>query len=159
LTVVAFRQGRTYRLVATRANGQPAFGAYVRDPLTGVAHAAGLLGLTLAGPPISAMTRFDNSVLPRFRPPRPLPRCARRGPPARGRRRPPAGQGTITTLTGSPSRSRTTWNAVVMASSGAHHLRHAPAGDADRRLNRAHRPCLFPCGVAVTACCRQYPHG
>jgi RNA polymerase sigma-70 factor, ECF subfamily len=33
--VVAFRQGRTYRLVATRANGQPAFGAYVRDPMPG----------------------------------------------------------------------------------------------------------------------------
>ena len=73
LTVVAFRQGRTYRLVATRANGQPAFGAYVRDPLTGVAHAAGLLVLTLAGDRISALTRFDNSVLPRFGLPRTLP--------------------------------------------------------------------------------------
>jgi len=31
LSAVALRQGRTYRLVATRANGQPAFGAYVRD--------------------------------------------------------------------------------------------------------------------------------
>jgi RNA polymerase sigma-70 factor, ECF subfamily len=73
LTVVAFRQGRTYRLVATRANGQPAFGAYIRDPLTGVAHAAGLLVLTLAGDRISAITRFDNSVLPRFGLPRTLP--------------------------------------------------------------------------------------
>ena len=73
LTVVAFRQGRTYRLVATRANGQPAFGAYVRDPLTGVARAAGLLVLTLAGDRISALTRFDNSVLPRFGLPRTLP--------------------------------------------------------------------------------------
>ena len=73
LTVVAFRQGRTYRLVATRANGQPAFGAYVRDPLTGVARAAGLLVLTLAGDRISVMTRFDNSVLPRFGLPRALP--------------------------------------------------------------------------------------
>jgi RNA polymerase sigma-70 factor (ECF subfamily) len=73
LTVVAFRQGRTYRLVATRANGQPAFGAYVRDPLTGVAHAAGLLVLALAGDRISVLTRFDNSVLPRFGLPRTLP--------------------------------------------------------------------------------------
>ena len=73
LTVVAFRQGRTYRLIATRANGQPAFGAYVRDPLTGVAHAAGLMVLTLAGDRISALTRFDNSVLPRFGLPRTLP--------------------------------------------------------------------------------------
>ena len=73
LTAVALRQRRTYRLVATRANGQPAFGAYVRDPLTGVAHANGLLVLTLAGERISVMTRFDNSVLPRFGLPRTLP--------------------------------------------------------------------------------------
>jgi RNA polymerase sigma-70 factor (TIGR02960 family) len=70
---VAFRQGRTYRLVPTRANGQPAFGAYVRDPRTGLAHANGLLVVTLAGGQICAMARFDNSVLPRFGLPRTLP--------------------------------------------------------------------------------------
>ena len=32
---VAFRDGRRYRLVPTRANGQPAFGAYLRDPARG----------------------------------------------------------------------------------------------------------------------------
>ena len=32
LTQIAFRDGRTYRLVPTRANGQLAFGAYLRDP-------------------------------------------------------------------------------------------------------------------------------
>jgi RNA polymerase sigma-70 factor (ECF subfamily) len=68
-----FREGRTYRLIATRANGQPAFGLYVRDPVTDVAHAYGMLVLTLAGPRIAAMTRFDNSVLPRFGLPRTLP--------------------------------------------------------------------------------------
>jgi RNA polymerase sigma-70 factor, ECF subfamily len=46
---VAFRQGRTYRLVATRANGQPAFGLYVWDPHATLLHATGLLVLTLAG--------------------------------------------------------------------------------------------------------------
>ena len=70
---VAFRQGRTYRLVATRANGQPAFGAYVRDPRTGIAHANGLLVVTLTGGQICAMARFDNTVLPRFGLPRTLP--------------------------------------------------------------------------------------
>jgi RNA polymerase sigma-70 factor (TIGR02960 family) len=70
---VSFRQGRTYRLVPTRANGQPAFGAYVRDPRTGIAHANGLLVVTLTGRQICAMTRFDNSVLPRFGLPRTLP--------------------------------------------------------------------------------------
>ena len=69
----AVRQGRTWRLVATRANGQPAFGFYVRDPQAGVCHALGLLVLTLSGSRICAMTRFDNSVLPRFGLPRTLP--------------------------------------------------------------------------------------
>ena len=70
LHTVVFPAGRSYRLVATRANGQPAFGVYLRDPLTGVAHANGLLALTLAGSKISRMTRFDNSVLPAFGLPR-----------------------------------------------------------------------------------------
>jgi RNA polymerase sigma-70 factor (ECF subfamily) len=70
---VAFRRGRTYRVVATRANGQPAFGLYVRDPHGGVLHANGLLVLTLAGDRICTMTRFDNSVLARFGLPRTLP--------------------------------------------------------------------------------------
>jgi RNA polymerase sigma-70 factor (ECF subfamily) len=68
-----FRDSRTYRLVPTRANGQPAFGMYVRDPLTGVAHAQGMLVLTLAGERIRALTRFDNSALPIFGLPRTLP--------------------------------------------------------------------------------------
>jgi RNA polymerase sigma-70 factor (ECF subfamily) len=70
---VAFRQGRRYRLVATRANGQPAFGVYLRDPKAKIAHANGLLVLTLAGNQVSAITRFDNGVLPRFGLPRTLP--------------------------------------------------------------------------------------
>ena len=68
-----FREGRTYRLIATRANGQPAFGRYVKDQLTGVAHAHGVIVLTLAGSEISAITLFDNSVLPLFGLPRRLP--------------------------------------------------------------------------------------
>jgi RNA polymerase sigma-70 factor (ECF subfamily) len=70
---VTFRQGRTYRLVPTRANGQPAFGMYVNDPAAPVLHANGLMVLTLAGHQISAMTRFDNSVLSIFGLPRTLP--------------------------------------------------------------------------------------
>jgi RNA polymerase sigma-70 factor (ECF subfamily) len=64
---------RRVRLVATRANGQPAFGCYLRDQHAPVAHAHGLLVLTLAGDRIAAITRFlDNSVLPRFGLPRTL---------------------------------------------------------------------------------------
>ena len=60
-----FGAGRTFDLVPTRANGQPAFGAYLRVP-AGVRHAAGFYVLTLAGDRICGMTRFDNSVLPWF---------------------------------------------------------------------------------------------
>lgn len=63
---VTFRDGRTFRLIATRANGQPAFGTYVRDPRGGPLHATGLVVVTLAGDRVSALTRFDDSVLTRL---------------------------------------------------------------------------------------------
>jgi RNA polymerase sigma-70 factor (TIGR02960 family) len=65
--------GRRFDLVRTRANGQPAFGAYLRAP-AGMSHGTGLFALTLTGDRICAMTRFDNSVLPWFGLPRSLPR-------------------------------------------------------------------------------------
>jgi RNA polymerase sigma-70 factor, ECF subfamily len=64
--VVAFRQGRRYRLVSTRANGQPALATYLIDRQSGVARAFGVLVLTLTGDRISALTRFDNSALAAF---------------------------------------------------------------------------------------------
>jgi RNA polymerase sigma-70 factor (ECF subfamily) len=67
-----FGAGRRFDLVATRANGQPAFGAYLRGP-GGISHGVGLYVLTLSGDRICAMTRFDNSVLPSFGLPRSLP--------------------------------------------------------------------------------------
>jgi RNA polymerase sigma-70 factor (ECF subfamily) len=66
-----FRAGRRFDLVRTRANGQPAFGAYLRTP-TGISHGIGLFVLTLTGDRICAMTRFENSVLPSFGLPRSL---------------------------------------------------------------------------------------
>jgi RNA polymerase sigma-70 factor (TIGR02960 family) len=68
-----FGAGRRFDLVATRANAQPAFGAYLRGP-TGIRHGVGFIVLTLAGDRICAMTRFENSVLPWFGLPRSLPR-------------------------------------------------------------------------------------
>jgi RNA polymerase sigma-70 factor (ECF subfamily) len=67
-----FRSGRRFDLAPTRANGQPAFGAYLRAP-NGVRHGIGLYVLTLTGDRICAMTRFDNSVLGWFGLPRSLP--------------------------------------------------------------------------------------
>jgi RNA polymerase sigma-70 factor (TIGR02960 family) len=67
-----FGADRRFDLVATRANGQPALGLYLRAP-TGIRHGIGLIVLTLAGDRICAMTRFENSVLPWFGLPRSLP--------------------------------------------------------------------------------------
>lgn len=68
-----FAQGHRYRLIETRANGQPAFALYLKDPRADVLHASGLLVVTLAGPRVSAMTMFGTSVLARFGLPRTLP--------------------------------------------------------------------------------------
>ena len=67
-----FGSGRRFDLVPTRANGQPALGAYLRDP-HGISHGVGLYVLALTGDRICAMTRFDNSVLSWFGLPRSLP--------------------------------------------------------------------------------------
>jgi RNA polymerase sigma-70 factor (ECF subfamily) len=67
-----FGSGRRFDLLPTRANGQPALGAYVRDA-TGIRHGVGLFVLTLAGNQISALTRFENSVMAWFGLPRSLP--------------------------------------------------------------------------------------
>ena len=68
-----FGSGRRFDLVPTRANGQPAFGTYLRAPTGGIRHGTGLLVLTLSGERICAITRFENSVLPWFGLPRSLP--------------------------------------------------------------------------------------
>jgi RNA polymerase sigma-70 factor (ECF subfamily) len=60
-----FAAGRRFDLAPTRANGQPAFGAYLR-PRSGLRHGTGLYVLALAGDQISAMTRFEANILPWF---------------------------------------------------------------------------------------------
>jgi RNA polymerase sigma-70 factor (TIGR02960 family) len=67
-----FGSGRRVDLVPTRANGQPAFGVYLRAA-TGIRHGSGLFVLTLADGRVRAFTRFDSGVLPWFGLPRSLP--------------------------------------------------------------------------------------
>jgi len=67
-----FAAGRTVELAPTRANGQPAFGAYVSAP-SGVRQATGLITITLAGDRICATSRFETSVLRWFGLPLSLP--------------------------------------------------------------------------------------
>lgn len=71
LRLVAFRDGRQFRLVATGANMQPAFGIYVVERHAPVARALGIQVFTLSGPRITAITHFaDTSLLARFGLPR-----------------------------------------------------------------------------------------
>jgi RNA polymerase sigma-70 factor (TIGR02960 family) len=65
--------GQRFRLIATRANTQPAFGVYRTDTHSPIAHASGLMVLTLEGTRIAAITNFlDSSSLQRFGLPRTL---------------------------------------------------------------------------------------
>ncbi len=68
-----FAHGHRFRLIETRANGQPAFALYRKDAHADILHADGLLVITLSGQRISAMTVFSPAVLARFGLPRTLP--------------------------------------------------------------------------------------
>jgi RNA polymerase sigma-70 factor (TIGR02960 family) len=73
-TVPAGGHLEMFRLVPTPANGQPAFGCYLRDPQAPIAHAYGLMVLTLSANRVAAITGFpDTSVFPYFGLPRTLP--------------------------------------------------------------------------------------
>ncbi|TDU01882.1 RNA polymerase sigma-70 factor (ECF subfamily) [Streptomyces sp. 846.5] len=75
LAAGAFSPGRSYRVVPTRANGQPAFGIYLADPHASVHRAYCLLVITTAGDGdhITAITSFNTNVMTRFGLPRTLP--------------------------------------------------------------------------------------
>jgi RNA polymerase sigma-70 factor (ECF subfamily) len=71
--IANWRGERRYKLIPTRANTQPAFACYRDDAHAPIAHAVGLLVLTLEGEQIAAITNFiDSGVLPRFGLPRTL---------------------------------------------------------------------------------------
>ncbi len=57
--------GRRFQLEPARANGQTAFGAYLRGP-GGARTGSGVYVLTLAGDRISALSHFDRGLLPLF---------------------------------------------------------------------------------------------
>jgi RNA polymerase sigma-70 factor (TIGR02960 family) len=73
LRAAIFRPGIACRPVPTRANGQPALVMYLPDQQSGTARATGVLVFTLSGSRVSAITRFDDTVLPRFGVPATLP--------------------------------------------------------------------------------------
>jgi RNA polymerase sigma-70 factor (ECF subfamily) len=68
------RSDANLRLVATRANGQPAFGCYLPDPQAAVLRAYGIMVLALDGDHVSAITWFgERSLFAHFALPRTLP--------------------------------------------------------------------------------------
>ena len=83
LSAALFDAGRRFDLVPTRANRQPAFGAYLRAA-TGLRPGVGLYVLTLDGGRIGALTRFESGLLPRFGLPRSLRQTGRQVDDARG---------------------------------------------------------------------------
>jgi len=64
--LAAIRPHRTAlaRMVPVRANRQPAWGEYVRDPATGGLHLVGVLVAVLSGDRIRELTHFETSVAP-----------------------------------------------------------------------------------------------
>lgn len=71
-TAVDVHRRGTDRMVPIRANGQPGWGEYRRDPVTGLLHLAGIEVVGLAGDRICEITRFENTVAPYFGLPRTL---------------------------------------------------------------------------------------
>jgi RNA polymerase sigma-70 factor (ECF subfamily) len=72
-TIPAGGRLEQFRLIPTRANGQPAFGCYLRDPRAPIAHAYGLMVITLRDDRIAAITGFpDTGVFSHFGLPRTL---------------------------------------------------------------------------------------
>jgi RNA polymerase sigma-70 factor (TIGR02960 family) len=72
-TVPAAGSLERFRLVPTRANGQPAFACYLKDPHTPIAHAYGLMVLTLRGDRVAGLAGFaDTAVFASFGLPRTL---------------------------------------------------------------------------------------
>ena len=59
-------------MVPVRANCQPAWGEYVRDPITGRLHVVGVVVVGLAGDRLCEITHFETALAPYFGLPRTL---------------------------------------------------------------------------------------
>jgi RNA polymerase sigma-70 factor (TIGR02960 family) len=69
-TAVYAHWSESDRLVPVRANGQPAWGAYARNPATGILHLTGVYVIGLADDRICDLTRFETMLAPYFGLPR-----------------------------------------------------------------------------------------
>lgn len=71
-TAIHAHRRRIDRMVPVRANGQPAWGAYVRDSVTGILHLTEVIVVGLASDRICEITRFETALAPYFGLPRTL---------------------------------------------------------------------------------------
>lgn len=69
---ISAHQRQINRLVPTRANGQPAWGEYALDPVTGVLRCVGVLVAQYAGDRVSELVHFEMVAAPSFGLPRTL---------------------------------------------------------------------------------------
>jgi RNA polymerase sigma-70 factor (TIGR02960 family) len=76
-TAIDAHRRQIARMVPVRANGQPAWGEYVRDPVTGSLHLTGLVVVGLAGDRICEITHFETTLAPYLGLPRTLPTATR----------------------------------------------------------------------------------
>ena len=62
LTTIEAHRNNVARMVPTRANGHPAWGEYVADPVTGGLHLTGIVVVALAGDRICEITHFESAL-------------------------------------------------------------------------------------------------
>jgi RNA polymerase sigma-70 factor (TIGR02960 family) len=71
-TALAAHRRQIAAMVPVGANGQPAWGEYIRDPVTGGLHLIGVLVIGIAGDRIHDIVHFETTVAPYFGLPRTL---------------------------------------------------------------------------------------
>ncbi|HJQ41636.1 MAG TPA: sigma-70 family RNA polymerase sigma factor [Jatrophihabitantaceae bacterium] len=71
-TAIRAHHDRLDHVVPVRANNQPAWGGYRRDPMTGALRLSGVHVVTISGDKVSEFIRFENNVAPYFGLPRTL---------------------------------------------------------------------------------------
>jgi RNA polymerase sigma-70 factor (TIGR02960 family) len=72
LTTIRPSHARFDRLLPIRANGQPGWGAYQRDSITGTLRLTSIFVITVAGKQVSELIRFETTLAPYFCLPRTL---------------------------------------------------------------------------------------
>ncbi|MEV5961840.1 sigma-70 family RNA polymerase sigma factor [Kribbella sp. NPDC051952] len=71
-TAIEAHRQQIVNVVPTRANGQPAWGEYLRDPVTGIQHIIGILVIGISAGRVDEIIHFETTLAPYFGLPRTL---------------------------------------------------------------------------------------